>query len=583
MDAKDLPNDISTTTITSLKRKRTVLTFEQKLKVIELLEENNSEREIAKFFGAGKTQIHTIKLSKDKIREMVREDKRILKKKVKVDRSFYPKLDKAVFDWFKESTNPRGKRKRLPLARIHIQTRALQKAQLRGIKDFCASDGRFLRWRKRYGVNKSLRLRGEAGDVDMEKAVNQIQELGLKLSEFKPENIFNQDETGLFYRAMPRRTYTWDEITDSRQLGRGQKALGAKDRITLMLCVNAIGNRKISPLIIGSSKKPHCFLDLKCPLPYINQSKAWCDSITYRYWFNSIFLPNIRTWTEEPVALIMDNFRGHDMDVEDPNGQVTIFFLPPNCTSVFQPLDQGVISILKTNYKRKLVNKLIGAYDNFHELQEIAKKINKGRKGIEYGHPAHINDAAKIIDECWKEMDESIIANCWARSQCLSHLPINMTIGESNIDLKQTINEICQSISNLSLNSLFDREKIQGIGLSEISDMIQNQENEKATELLDRWINLEDDRFVNEIDDKKTQKDIDTKYDNLCVQEQQIECDNSEKILEIDKVLKPDEDTIKKMLLSATTFAVDCETLDPVLRVISENLRSYILKDKNIS
>ena len=113
--------------------------------------------------------------------------------------------------------------------------------------------------------------------------------------------------------------------------------------------------------------------------------------------------------------------------------------------------------------------------------------------------------------------------------------------------------------------------------------MIQNQENEKATELLDRWINLEDDRFVNEIDDKKTQKDIDTKYDNLCVQEQQIECDNSEKILEIDKVLKPDEDTIKKMLLSATTFAVDCETLDPVLRVISENLRSYILKDKNIS
>jgi hypothetical protein len=48
------------------------------------------------------------------------------------------------------------------------------------------------------------------------------------------------DETGLLYRAMPTRSYV-SRDEGPRKTIRGTKALRAKDRLTLVLCVNATG------------------------------------------------------------------------------------------------------------------------------------------------------------------------------------------------------------------------------------------------------------------------------------------------------------------------------------------------------
>lgn len=143
----------------------------------------------------------------------------------------------------------------------------------------------------------------------------------------------------------------------------------AKDRVTLVLCVNATGTIKIKPLLVGTAKKPHCFRNdrqgnsRECPLPYINQKKAWVDKSVYRHWFNQVFLPQIREVAgDRKVALLMDNCAGHDSTCEDPTGQVTVFFLPPNTTSVYQPLDQGMISVFKTRYKAKMLAKVEGNF-----------------------------------------------------------------------------------------------------------------------------------------------------------------------------------------------------------------------------
>jgi len=105
--------------------------------------------------------------------------------------------------------------------------------------------------------------------------------------------------------------------------------------------VVATGCCKIPPLLVGTAKKPHCFRDKACPIPYISQSNAWVDREVYNHWWFNVFLPAVRVHTSEPVALLMDNCSGHDLTLTDPLGQVSVFLFPPNCTSVYQPLDQG--------------------------------------------------------------------------------------------------------------------------------------------------------------------------------------------------------------------------------------------------
>ena len=53
----------------------------------------------------------------------------------------------------------------------------------------------------------------------------------------------------------------------------------------------------------------------------------------------------------------------------------SLFLLPANSTAIFQPLDQGVISILITQYKYQLLNKVIEVADHYDELQVLAKHV----------------------------------------------------------------------------------------------------------------------------------------------------------------------------------------------------------------
>jgi len=208
--------------------------------------------------------------------------------------------------------------------------------------EFCASDGWFRNWRRRNGIGRSVRLWGEAGDHTEAEFTEPMTELRESLEDFRRENTFNMDETGLFFKTIPATTYLG--LDESRRTVRGTKSLKAKDRVTLLLCVNATGNFvkfqykiatlnlittilklgtcKIPPLIIGTAKKPNCFENANMPVPYFNQRCAWVDKVMYRRWWNEVFVPAIREWTDEPVALLMDNFSGHDEFCVDPTGQV---------------------------------------------------------------------------------------------------------------------------------------------------------------------------------------------------------------------------------------------------------------------
>ena len=104
---------------------------------------------------------------------------------------------------------------------------------------FTACNGWFSRFCSRYDLRRVI-LRGEAGDVDLSIHQNDLIDLRVKLSSYKPDHIFNMDETGLFFRALPNSLYARSRVVTAKNV-RGSKKMVAKDRLTLVVCANASG------------------------------------------------------------------------------------------------------------------------------------------------------------------------------------------------------------------------------------------------------------------------------------------------------------------------------------------------------
>ena len=121
--------------------------------------------------------------------------------------------------------------------------------------NFKASNGWLERFKGRHNISSAV-ISGEKGCVDGIVVDDWKERLPELISGYKPDDIYNMDETGLFYRAVPDRTLAI----------KGQECTGgkkAKERITLALCVSMTGEFE-RPLVIGRAAKPRCFKHL-CP------------------------------------------------------------------------------------------------------------------------------------------------------------------------------------------------------------------------------------------------------------------------------------------------------------------------------
>lgn len=85
------------------------------------------------------------------------------------------------------------------------------------------------------------------------------------------------------------------------------------------------------------------------------------DRSLFSEWFYDCFIPNVRQYSlrtgiAPKALLLMDNCSAHhcrDKLVSD-DGLIETIFLPPNVTSIAQPMDQGVIQNIKLLFRRKL-------------------------------------------------------------------------------------------------------------------------------------------------------------------------------------------------------------------------------------
>ena len=112
---------------------------------------------------------------------------------------------------------------------------------------FQAIKGWFNKFKKRRDVHSVVRC-GEAASSNSVAADNFLAEFQeyVEAEEFVPQQVFSCDETGLFWKKMPKRTC----------IGQKKKPLprheAMKDRLMLVVSANVSGDFKSKPLIYHS-------------------------------------------------------------------------------------------------------------------------------------------------------------------------------------------------------------------------------------------------------------------------------------------------------------------------------------------
>ena len=355
-----------------MRKPRQSLTIDEKLKMIEMKESGayRTWADIKEAFpkSVSESAIQDAWRQRETLRKRSREEPGTTRR---LRRSTFSDVDLELRRWYNICTGLGAKS--VPLTMAVLRQRAEEIAANLGVTGFSASAGFVRRWAKRHNlVNISLWGTGGSAAADVEASRQRMEEIRVQLEAFDPEQIYNMDETGLYFRCLPNRAYV---SAGSRRRARGSKAMKNKDRVTLVLAVNATGSHKIPVAVIGKAAVPLCFKSPRapCPLPYFSQQSAWMDGVVYEKWFNTVFVPAVRARTRLPCVLVVDNCGAHGK-LEHP--QVAICPLPPNVTSVHQPLDAGIIAALKRRYKGRLLSLVIGAFERSRLAQISAARAS---------------------------------------------------------------------------------------------------------------------------------------------------------------------------------------------------------------
>lgn len=238
--------------------------------------------------------------------------------------------------------------------------------------NFRGSAGWLQKFLKRKGL-KNLKLTGERASAD-EIAANQFPAILKKIIEeggYTPEQIYNCDESGLQYKTMPKSTYIFKHMKQAK----GRKT--DKSRFTMLLTVNVSGTHKMRPVVVHKAAKPHCYRHLRdmndSGVYWYKSSNGWMTSKIMADWLLDHAIPDAKRHCRDlgipfKMLLIMDNAPCHPSHLQDLDPDCLVIFLPPNTTSLVQPLDQEVIATLKGIYQTHL-------YDYLHEKTDSNEEI----------------------------------------------------------------------------------------------------------------------------------------------------------------------------------------------------------------
>ena len=497
-----------------IKATRKSISLDTKMQVLRRLDAGERQTQIGTDLNLSTSTIRTILKNKEKIVSSATTTTTTSSSRVSRSRNYtIEEMEKRLSIWIDDEIE-----RNMPLSQAIIMEKAkrifrhIQGETGDASETFVASRGWFNRFKHRNNLH-NIQITGEAASGDAKAAAEfpAILKTIIERGNYRPELVFNVDETGLFWKRMPKRTF----LSCEEKRAPGFKA--AKDRLTLLLGGNANGDFKLKPLLVYHSKNPRAMKRIsKETLPVIWESnkKSWITMNIFKNWFVEHFCPTVKRYCERKnlkpkVLLLMDNAPSHPTNLSniEKGISVEVVFLPPNTTALIQPMDQGVISNFKAYYLRRTFTQLFEKTDgqNKQSIRDFWKNYN-------------ILDAVENINLSWNEVTEKCLKGVWKKiwpdlnkedDTLQENVNINEIvelakqtgIGEVDVqDLEEILEEKAESFSNDELSELAHHEEHENIDSSdseeerkELSTAFLKSSLDTITEIMDQFIENDTD------------------------------------------------------------------------------------------
>ena len=319
-------------------KKRISLSAAQKREICEAKRSDPTinNQEFAKKYNIGKSTITKILNEKDRwlATTTVEDDvKRFRTPK-------WPQLENALSLWVNNALNAQQ-----DITGNILKEKAIYFANQFSINDFHSSDGWLAGFKSRNGL-RQFRKQGESASAPpAEQLENERKLLRQLLRTYKPEDIWNGDETGLFWRMEPSRVLARTKLSGHKK---------DKSRVTIFCATNSIGTEKMKLSFIYRHKKPQVLRNLNyanLPVYYYWNESAWMQISI----FNDILLKLNKDMKEQNrnILLLVDNAPVHIIleETAEKLDCINVKFLPSNTTAFLQPCDAGIINSFKCKYR----------------------------------------------------------------------------------------------------------------------------------------------------------------------------------------------------------------------------------------
>lgn len=428
------------------------MTVDDRVNILQRLEAGELAVNLAKEYHVSQSAISGIK----KRQENIFKVKNILEncegntKKKRFKGTEDTALEQKLYLWITEQRNMG-----LQITGPMLKKQALLfNENLGGSDNFKASNGWLDLFKKRHGL-KYLSVQSQNSSVirkSNEKTQEKIAEI-ISATGIGPEYIYSCTDIGLYWKTIPHK------FNVKKSMKKTERKKIPSNRVTIMLCSNALGTHKLTLFIVGKSAQPRCLEAVKyLPVVYHHQINACMDNEMMKKWYTSVFIPEIKEKHDlnhnknTKIILIMDNVFYHHFEDElsSISPSCTTFFLSSNVKSSIEPLDQGITELFKKCYRNILL------------LAILAK--NYSQNGEDFLNSYNLLDCFNFCSLAWNEITLDNIRRCW------SHIIPTESRSTCNI----------QEVDVIALHSLV----VQIPGLNELT--FQDTKN---------WLNVDSDRI----------------------------------------------------------------------------------------